>query len=185
MISGSSDQDPVELLKSDSEEAFASIYNQYWDKLYYLAYQKLKSQYLAEEIVHEVFITLWSKRAKLSINSLPAYLAAMVRHAVYRHIMMEKSKTQREFVFHTSQEQYVSLDKEIEDKFILEKLLELSNQLPEKCRLVFQSNKLDDQSLSDIAKQLNISQKTAEAHLTKALKSIRLSMSRFMSFFLL
>lgn len=178
------DSNLVKLLKEGSEEAFASIYDQYWDKLYFIAYQKVKSQYIAEEIVQEVFLTLWRKRTELNIESLSKYLAAMVRYAIYRHIMSEKSAKHRESIFHNRQEQYVSFDEQIEDRFILEKLLELSNQLPEKCRLVFQSNKLQDQSLADIAKQLNISQKTAEAHLTKALKSIRLNMRRFMSFFL-
>src|SRR5690606_37405665 len=100
------------------------------------------------------------------------------------HMMTEKNLKNRESVFFSFQDESVSFDKKINDKLILEKLLELSNELPEKCRLVFQYNKLHDQSLADIAKHLNISQKTAEAHLTKALKSIRLNMRRFLNIFL-
>ena len=179
-----SDSNLVSLLNNDCEEAFASIYDKYWDKLYYLAYQKVRSQHIAEEIVQEVFLTLWKKRGELSIKSLSNYLAAMVRYALYRHMMIEKNLKNRESVFFSFQDESVSFDKKINDKLILEKLLELSNELPEKCRLVFQYNKLHDQSLADIAKHLNISQKTAEAHLTKALKSIRLNMRRFLNIFL-
>jgi RNA polymerase sigma-70 factor (ECF subfamily) len=52
----------------------------------------------------------------------------------------------------------------------------LSNKLPEKCRLVFVYNKIEDESLPEVARKLNISLKTAEAHLTKALRIIRMSL---------
>ena len=80
-------------------------------------------------------------------------------------------------------QQVTDLHQTIEDRLALGKILDLSNQLPEKCRLVFQYNKLDDQPLEAVARRLNISPMTAEAHLTKALKIIRLSMRDFRIFF--
>lgn len=62
-----SDSNLVNLLNDNCEKAFASIYDKYWDKLYYLAYQKVRSQHIAEEIVQEVFLTLWKKRGKLKL----------------------------------------------------------------------------------------------------------------------
>jgi RNA polymerase sigma-70 factor (ECF subfamily) len=56
---------------------------------------------------------------------------------------------------------------------MLEGISKLSSRLPEKCRLVFIRNKLLDQPLAQVAEELHISPKTAEAHLTKALKIIR------------
>jgi len=61
----------------------------------------------------------------------------------------------------------------------------LSGKLPEKCRLVFVHNKLLDQPLSQVAQTLNISSKTAEAHLTKALKLIRRNFGENLSALLL
>jgi len=172
------------LLKEGDKKAFARIYDLYWDKLYYIAYQKLKNQEGTEEIIQEVFLTLWKKRSELDIKNLSNYLAAMVRYSVYRYFAKEKEIKNRESIFHASQEYILNLDEEVENKLSLEKILELSNLLPEKCRLVFQYNKLEDQSLTDVAKRLNISQKTAEAHLTKALKAIRLNLRSFMTLFL-
>jgi RNA polymerase sigma-70 factor (ECF subfamily) len=54
----------------------------------------------------------------------------------------------------------------------------LTSKLPEKCRLVFIYNKIDDQSLPEVARRLNISVKTVEAHLTKALRLIRMNMDK-------
>ena len=61
----------------------------------------------------------------------------------------------------------------IDDKQLLEMVKRLTNELPEKCRLVFIYNKIEDQALPEVAEKLNISLKTAEAHLTKALRLIR------------
>jgi DNA-directed RNA polymerase specialized sigma24 family protein len=66
------------------------LYSTYWKPLYFLAYKHLQSSQTAEEIVQEVFLTLWGKRAMLTIHSPGIYLAAMIRYTVYRHIAREK-----------------------------------------------------------------------------------------------
>lgn len=170
-------------MQEGCNDAFASIYDRYWDKLYYVAFQKLRNQDAAEEIVQEVFLTLWKKKADLRIHCLSSYLAAMVRHAVYRYMARRQESLLRESRFYEESQQVTDPHQTIDDRLTLDKILDLSNQLPEKCRLVFQYNKLDDQPLDAVAKRLNISHKTAEAHLTKALKVIRLSMRDFRMFF--
>ncbi len=127
----------VSLLKKGNEKAFSIIYNYYWDKLYYVAYQKLQNQDAAEEAVQEVFLTLWKDREKLSIYSLSGYLAAMTRHAVYRYLAREKAVKNRELHFEEDRKKEVNLEDELDNKMALKKILELSNQLPPKCRLVF------------------------------------------------
>ncbi len=163
----------LSLLKKGDEKAFTHIYNEYWDKLYFLAHKHLKSAVAAEEIVQNVFVVLWNRKAHLTIESLPVYLAAMTRYAVYKHIA--KGKKEAATALYHSEHNIVpsNLEEEIDNKLLLEIVGKLSNTLPEKCRLVFIYNKLLDQPLSKVAEQLNISQKTAEAHLTKALKAIR------------
>lgn len=170
------DDELTRLLRKGDEAAFTHIYNLYWNKLYYIAHRLLKDSDAAEEIVQEVFLTLWKKRESLSIESVNPYLAAMTRYAVYRYLAKQK-------VFKIKEDQVAQLNAsaiseiDVDHKILLEIITELSNKLPEKCRLVFQYNKLQDQSLADVAVQLGISQKTAEAHLTKALRVIRSGMS--------
>lgn len=171
------------LLREGEADAFSEIYDVYWDRLYYLAYKKLNTTEAAEEVVQEVFLTLWKKRKELTINNLSNYLAAMVRFSVYRYLARESQSINREKKFLDGREVYFTIDESIENKLIIDKILELSNQLPERCRLVFQYNKLEDKSLQDVADLLGISKKTAETHLTKALKTIRLGMRGFMNLF--
>jgi RNA polymerase sigma-70 factor (family 1) len=166
------DEEIILLLKSGNEMAFTEIYNRYWDKLYYIAHKLLKDTDAAEEIVQEVFLVLWQKRESLTIQSVTAYLSAMTRYAVFRYISSQKKYRQKENTLALSNASAVA-EVNVDNKILLEIIAELSNKLPEKCRLVFQYNKLQDQSLVDVAAQLNITQKTAEAHLTKALRVIR------------
>ncbi len=173
------------LLKEGEDDAFSKIYDVYWDRLYYLAYKKLNNIEAAEEIVQEVFLILWKKRHELTINNLSQYLAAMVRYSVYRYLARESQNINREIIFQNRQQMHFTIDESIENKLLMDRILELSNELPERCKLVFQYNKLQDQSLQDVAELLGISKKTAETHLTKALKTIRLGLRGFTNFCLL
>lgn len=175
-------------LKTGNKQIFNKIYEHYWKKLFLIAYHKLRDKEEAEEIVQEVFVTLWNKRENLAIENLNAYLSAMLRYAIYAHISKEKSTKNRELLYDSKMPKQHSFEESLHHKFILEKIFALSESLPEKCKKVFQYNKMQDRPLAEVAEQLNITQKTAEAHLTKALKIIRINLKStlevfFISFF--
>jgi len=169
------DDELTQLLRKGDESAFTHIYNRYWDKLYYIAHRLLRDSNAAEEIVQEVFMALWKKKESLTIQNIGHYLGAMTRYAVYRYLSKQKQFKIKENTVALINASAIS-EIDVDNKILLEMITNLSNTLPEKCRLVFQYNKLQDQSLADVAEQLNISQKTAEAHLTKALRIIRTNM---------
>lgn len=180
-----SDDELAALMREGEEGAFDEIYHRYWDKLYYTAHRMVKSAAVAEEITQDTFMLLWMKRETLEIQSLRPYLAAMLRYEVYRYLAKSKQAQELEQSFRNEALPSVSMDQEIENRMLLEFITNLTNRLPEKCRLVFQYNKLQDRSLPDICEELNISPKTAEAHLTKALKIVRASLSNVVAFLLL
>ena len=167
------DSSLLRLLQQNDSTAFQELYNRYWSKLYFLAHKKLKSAVAAEEIVQNVFMTLWRKRKTLKINDLPPYLAAVTRYAVYHYLAAEKRRAQKEEAAGNRGTKVVAGELLIDDKQLLEIVKHEVNELPAKCRLVFIYNKLEDQTLPEVAERLNISVKTAEAHLTKALRLIR------------
>jgi RNA polymerase sigma-70 factor (family 1) len=170
------DQELMLLVQQDHEAAFEELYQRYWDKLFYLAHKRLKSGSAAEEIVQDVFLALWQKRKTLVIESLPHYLSAMTRYAVYHYLAKEEKHTAYKTYLGKQGEEVQSGETLIDSKLLLEMVKELACKLPEKCKLVFIYNKIDDQSLAEVAQKLNVSIKTAEAHLTKALRTIRLNM---------
>lgn len=178
-----SDPELTALLRQGSEASFTEIFNRYWDKLYFLAHKHLKSPQAAEEVVQDVFMTLWQKKETLSIRSLPLYLAAMTRYAVYRNLAWEQKYANTEINALQTEPGTSGELEAIDNKLLLEIIEKLSNHLPEKCRIVFVQNKLLDIPLHEVADSLHISPKTAEAHLTKALKSIRTNIGDALSAF--
>jgi RNA polymerase sigma factor (sigma-70 family) len=168
------DNDLFALVKQDNELAYTELYNRYWQKLYFVAHKHLKADPDAREIVQEVFFTIWAKRKSLVIESFPAYVAAMARYAVYVTLARKKRQVEKiseDTIFNQTLTE--ALSDLLENKWLLERISALSSVLPEKCRLVFIKNKLLDQSLAQVAADLHISPKTAEVHLTKALKIMR------------
>ncbi len=180
-----SDEELARQVRSGENAAFDEIYNRYWDKLFYTAHRMVKSAEIAEEITQDTFMLFWIKRETLQIQALKPYLAAMLRYEVFRYLAKSKQTLEFEKAFREESVFSVSMDQEIENKLLLEIITNLSNTLPEKCRLVFQYNKLQDRPLSDICEELKISPKTAEAHLTKALKIVRANLSGISQFLLL
>ncbi|HEY4289220.1 MAG TPA: sigma-70 family RNA polymerase sigma factor [Puia sp.] len=167
------DSELLRLLKQDNAPAFQELYDRYWDKLYYLAHKRLKSATAAEEIVQNVFLIIWRKRRTLKIEEPAAYLAAVTRYAVYHYMAAERRRAEKEEIAGSRQAVSTDLEMLIEDRLLLEIVMQQANELPKKCRLVFIYNKIEDQPLPEVAERLNISVKTAEAHLTKALRQIR------------
>lgn len=160
------------LLKDGDETAFTEIYNQYWEPLYFMAHKRLQSAQDAEEIVQQVFLTLWQKRAALSIQSLPFYLAAMVRYAIYRHFAnLQRKKEQTGTLQTISAEQSPAFD--IDNKFLLDILNKLANELPAKHRIVFLQHKLLDRPLEEVAGELGVSVRTAEGYVARVMQVMR------------
>lgn len=170
----------LDMIREDDRKAFTTIYDRYWDRLYASAFYHLKSTAAAEEIVQDVFVTLWQKRRELQIGELSKYLSAMVRYAVYRYMARENQRRELHLSAGTP---VIAPASTLEHKLMLEIVDRLSGELPEKCRIVFRATKLYDQSLREVAQNLNISHKTAEAHLTKALRIIRMNLGKAFHFF--
>lgn len=170
------DSELLQLLLRDDASAFRELYDRYWDKLYFIAHKRLKSAAAAEEIVQNVFFTLWQKRKTLHILDLSPYLAAATRYAVYRYLASEKRRAAGEEAAGAGGMRLIPGELLIDEKQLLEMVKRLTGTLPKRCRMVFIYNKIEDQALPEVAQRLNISLKTAEAHLTKALHLIRTRM---------
>lgn len=177
------EEELLQQLYAGSQQAFTQIYNLYWDKLYFLAHKHTKSAEASEELVQEVFLNIWRKKDSILIENLPAYLASMTRYEVYRYLAKQKRQTLAKPQMIEEKQLSINQADHIDHKILLEIIEKLSHRLPEKCRLVFIHNKLLDKPLDVVAAEMSISAKTAEAHLTKALKLIRGNIRKAFTFF--
>lgn len=169
------DEDLFVWLKEDDERAFNNLFERYWDRLLETAFYKLQSQTEAEEVVQQIFLDIWRNREVTQLKySFRTYISAALRYSIYAAIAQRKKGNQ------------ISIDSLETDSFIddstrewltfndvRDKLELLMSQLPEKCELVFRMSREEGKSVKEIAEELDISTKTVEAHITKALKVLK------------
>lgn len=174
------DHDLLTFLREGREEAFAEIYRRHWEKLLAVGLHYTQCKELAEEVVHDVFLRLWLQRTSVEINSLPAYLATAVKFSVFKALLKERRRSQIRARLPLS-EVVSNDDEKIEARFLQEYFQGIIETLPEKCRIVFRYSREDSLSLAEIAARMNISQKTVESHMTKALKTLRHGLAKLQS----
>lgn len=171
-----SDEELLELFRNGDEAAFEELYNRYWAELYASAFKRLRIKEAAEEIVQDLFTSLWTKRDSLVIHtSLQNYLYSSIRYLVFAYFSKQDNrKTYEDFVLGGP----ISGDTSTEDRIYLNDLERNLDQglrrLPQKCRSVFELSRKQYKTNKEIASFLGISEKTVENHLTKALRTLRL-----------
>ncbi|MEJ7558551.1 MAG: RNA polymerase sigma-70 factor [Pedobacter sp.] len=177
----------LELIKIDDEPAFAEIYNRYWKKVLTVAIHKTSDVVEAENIVQDIFQSLWQRRNDLQIHtSLDNYLMVSTKYRVIK--FLNRQRQQRLFessgllnidILDDSTQEYLAFE---ELKGRLEVLVA---QLPQTCQLVYRLNKEEGKSYKEIAETMGISEKAVDGHLSRAKKKLRSRLdSDLNSFFL-
>jgi RNA polymerase sigma-70 factor (ECF subfamily) len=172
----------ITALKEGDEKVFEQIYNQYWGKLFSVAYNYTRSRDAAQEIVQEVFVSLWMHRKERTLHSsLQAYLYGAVRHKIYDYF--DKQAVRERFQVYASR-QYPASSNTTEQQLIFDELqLVLAQQiavLPETTKRVFTLSRMHGCSIPEIALEMKLSVKTVEYHLSKALKHLRLHITELL-----
>jgi len=175
-----------DILLLGDEKGFKQIFETYYPRLLRFAGEYTGNRHEAENILQNVFLKLWEKRASLPLDTnLNAYLLTMVKNhcmdflkhqqVVNRYHINQKAELQREMDFN-----YYAISKfnpEQMDIETLEQLVEKAiNELPEQCRKVFELSRYNGLKYKEIAEKLGISVKTVETHMYNALKTLRITL---------
>ena len=170
------DQELVLLLNKGDRNAFEQIYRRYVAELYKLARRNVSLKEDCEEIVQEVFESLWFRRQNLRIDSLQFYLRSMVRYKVIRYF--RKAITRRKYAQHflLFEAVYEQLgDEELDFSALQSTLQKAMGELPERCQEALKLRLTEDLSNGDIANRMNITLKTVEGYMFRAFTHIRSS----------
>lgn len=159
------DSELTSRLREGDESAFTLIYERYWRELYNKAYKRLADHELAFDIVQEIYCDLWARRFEVEIPHLPAYLHQAVKFQVYKTVRKDKTIAQFferfERLSHT-----VAADVPLLEKELHEKLHAWLAKLPYRKRQLFKMRYEEEKSTSEIARIMNISQKTVQNQLS-------------------
>lgn len=160
-----------------------TLFKNHYDELCRYAFSILKDQDVAEDVVQQLFIKLWEKRSTIGeIENVRSYLF----RSTFNMSLNEQKRMQRMPKREEYSAQNVSLQLSdhannlIESKELQERIGAAMMVLPEKCRDVFHLSRNEQLSYKEIAEQMNISIKTVENQVGKALKIMREELKEYL-----
>jgi RNA polymerase sigma-70 factor (ECF subfamily) len=170
-------------LKKSNKKAFTLLYEKYWEKLYYIAYQHTQSTQESEDLIHEVFIDLWNNRKKIKIKkTLSSYIFTALKFKIFR--LYDKKSVRKKYFDRIKQNDTGSLNvTEMELSFneLFDLIEHEIDKLPERCKLIFKMRRLDDYSIEEVAKKLEISTNTVNNQMTKASKILKVKIGEYLN----
>ncbi|WP_316632473.1 RNA polymerase sigma-70 factor [uncultured Flavobacterium sp.] len=178
------DEELVELLRQGKDKAFDELYFRYRDLLVRFVYVRMKSIPVSEEIVQEVFTTIWERRKTLVIQKkFSAYIYTSVRYVTLDYIKSHTITDQYiKEVVDSSNNDYSS-NNATEDSIYYEELQEAVDKatllLPKKSKEVFILSRIKHYTNKEIAEELNVSHETVKYHIAYALKFMRSYLGEF------
>jgi RNA polymerase sigma-70 factor (ECF subfamily) len=178
-----SDEQLVAFVRNGNEAAFAELFRRHWDNVYKMIYSRIRDRSRTEGMAQEIFMKIWDKRSDLVIGNFSAYLYACVKHRCLNYIESKivRSKHWEHYKSFLHQQED-STDKAIAFNDLKEALEKALNNIPKKSKIIFRLNRMEGQSVKEIAGRMNLSEKAIQYHLTRSVKELRLYLKEFLSF---
>lgn len=166
------------LLKDGDRSAFAEVYRNFSDRVYFLAFKYTGSQSFSKDVVQEVFLKLWRNRSMISLElSIEQQLFVLTKNifldATRKKIREEKLNK----VFHYSAQRNLSDEGGNSDSEKIERIKQALKDLPSRQRQILEMAKFDGLTYEEIASKLGISTNTVSSHVTDGLKKLRHKLS--------
>lgn len=164
-----------------SAAIYESAFKQHYKGLHAYAYTIVKDDVMAEEMVQQVFYKLWKNRETIAATqSLSAYLYRSVYNESLNYLKHQKVKQAYQTHAAKTMEHTDNAADKVRLKELQQRLDEALRELPEQCRTVFQLSRFEELKYLEIAGRLNISVKTVENQMGKALKLMRIKLADFL-----
>jgi len=158
------------------EKAFAELFRHFYDRLLHFCIQYVHAREAAEEIVSDVFVKIWNRRTELEkVVNLEVYLFVAVKNHSLNYLEQYSSLRISPINEETGMAELtnsVDPEKRMEWKEILFRMDQEVSRLPDQCRRVFKLIKEEGFKYKDVAEILNISPRTVETQLFRAMKRL-------------
>lgn len=176
------DSEWVEAIRVGDANSFEKLFNHYCQRLINFARKYVIDKQIAENVVQDVFIKVWNNRENLDQSRMiKSYLFTAVKNDSLkhlRHLEIENKITEANPSYIRNEERP---DKKLDEKEAALRVEQAINELPEKCREIFTMNRFDNLKYFEIADILNISVKTVETQMGRALKKLRERLKPFIT----
>ena len=169
----------IEKLRHGDIETLEYIYHLYSISLVKYAYRFISDENIAKDMVQEVFYNIWKKYTNINIHqSLEAFLYTSVKNQCINYLKQENKKKKYSHPEKKIQDMEIhyyenATENTIHIKEMQNHIHEAIDTLPDKSRQIFKMSRFDEKKNKEIGRELNISLKAVEKHITRALKEIR------------
>jgi RNA polymerase sigma-70 factor (ECF subfamily) len=174
----------LEKLQSDDQAVLKSLFQEHYLSVCKGIYRFVKDKSTTEDIAQDVFIKFWEKRKQLNItSSVVAYLHRMGTNEAISYLRRRKHFESEEVIEYSVPNNLVSGESEMLQSELQENVTDAINSLPPKCRAIFQLSRFEDLTYKEIAAKLDISVKTVENQMGKALRVLRGKLRGYLTMF--
>ena len=187
VINGIKEETLIQRLINGDQTAFELLFRFYYPGLVTFAFQIVQDPDEAEEIVQEFFIKLWAGRQKIKKSeTLKSYFFTSVKNRALNYLKKEKisEKVREEIQIMIENDSLYQPDLFVESE-LQARIKTAFEKLPPRTSEVFTLSRFKGFSNDEIARQLNISKRTVETHISSALKILREELKDYMFMLLL
>ncbi len=172
------DKHLVQSIISGDSHAFERLFKKYSVQLLNFASGRIKNRQAAEDMVQEVFVSIWLNQAKLN-PELPvkSYLYKAVLNQVYKHYRHIKVEFDSKDLINLSKDAVKTPEENLDEKERAKIIRDFIEKLPEKCREIFKMNRYQGLKYSEIAEILDISVNTVKTQMGRAFKTLSKNLS--------
>jgi len=175
----------VEKVKSGDEVAFELLFRKYYVPLCNFANKFTSNTAESEEIVQEVFLNIWKKRDQLKLEQeIRPYLYKSVQNLCFNFIQHQKVVDQYyaviDIVYQNRAEDFNTYESVLYSE-LQTKVEEAISSLPTECRRIFQMSRKDGLKYAEIADKLQISVKTVETQMSRALAKLKVALKDYLT----
>ncbi|MCU4156181.1 RNA polymerase sigma-70 factor [Carboxylicivirga sp. A043] len=175
----------IELIKGierGDEAAFQELFLKYYAQLVVFARKVVVDDDLARELVQDVIVNFYEKRGEIKIHSsLKAHLYQSVRNRCLNQIKHSQIRRDHHANIYLSQkntEAYV--DDKLEETELEQKIFSIIQTLPAQCKKIFEMSRFEGVTNQEIADKLELSKRTVETQISKALKVLRTNLAGYL-----
>lgn len=182
--SSASDIELQSLVKGGDEHAFREIYDRYWDKVFVICNNRLHQTEAAQDIVQDIFLSLWEHPDLTKVQNMEAYLFQACKFSVikYVHKSSRYDSIDSQMVGLLDRVVEMSIDEALHIKFLQDIIFQEVERLPKKTAIIFNYSRKEHLSSKEIADKLNISPRTVENQISHALKELRIFLKNLKTF---
>src|SRR5690625_5048525 len=180
------DKELIKRISNSNTDAFECLFHRYMKYLHNVAFNRLRSGAVADDLVQEVFTEIWLRRQELSIQTtVKTYLHQAIKYQVYNYIRHASVREKEMHIQRIHDEYYQRNPNTAETLAVAELQGQVDHHLqnlPEKTQHIFHLSRREHFSHKEIAEKLNCSTKTVEYHIGKVLSHLRMNLTEYFTF---